>query len=114
VTRRTVSAGSANLPLLLVVGITAAMLAVRLAEAHGDPLMWLRATFSLGALAFVVFARRHSLVRRALFAFALEAVGGILTFVYVDVPFVHAHQAQIGSLAVAVDGIVENNAATQR
>jgi len=114
VTRRTVSAGSANLPLLLVIGITAAMLAVRLAEAHGDPAMWLRAAFSLGVLALLMFGRRRNLVRRAVFAFALEAVAGILAFFYVDVPFVNAHQAQIGSLAVSVDSLVENNAKTQR
>ncbi len=101
VTQRTVSAGSGNLPLLLVVGTTGVMLALRLAETQGDPLVYLRILCSLAALTIVIIGRRH-LLRCALFAFALEAAGGVFTFVYVDIPFVNAHHAQIGALALAI------------
>ena len=78
------------------------MATVRLWETHGDLAVWLRAGCSLAALGVVLAAHRQSLVRRAMFAFALEATAGAFTFAYVDVPFVHGHQAQIGALAVAM------------
>lgn len=113
VTQRTVSAGSVSLPLLLVVGITGVMLAVRLAETQGDPLVYGRILCSLLALAIVIAGRRK-LLRYALFAFALEAVAAIVTFVYVDIPFVNAHHAQIGAFAVSIHDQIEGNGATQR
>jgi hypothetical protein len=89
------------------------MLAVRLAETHGDPLVSLRIACSLAALA-VVLAGRRNLLRSAVLAFTLEAVGGIVTFVYVDMPFVNAHHAQIGALAVAIHDRIEGNGTAQR
>ncbi len=100
-TQRTVSATLSGVPLLLVIGTSAAMLGVRLLETQGDPLVYVRVALSLGALG-IVFAGRRNLLRSAVLAFALEATGGILTFIYVDVPFVNAHRTEIGGLALTL------------
>jgi len=47
-------------------------------------------------------ARQQSLLRRATLFIALEAIGGIVAFAYVDVPFVVNHEQQIGGLAVTI------------
>ncbi len=85
------------------------MLGVRLAETPGAPLVYFRVLCSLIALG-IVFAGRRNLLRSALLAFTLEATAGILTFVYVDIPFVNAHHTQIGALAVALHNRLEGNA----
>ncbi len=95
-------------PVVLFVAISASMVGFRIVEAlNGNPAGWLRIALSSAAIAFFCFAKR-SLVRRAFVALALETAGGLLTLVYVDVPFVHDHVAAIASASASAYERVEH------
>jgi len=92
-------------PRVAVVAVVGASLAMLAARTYGMP--WsvvglARAAVSLGALAIMLCAKRHNIARRALLAFALETAGGVVTFAYVDAPFVRAHGGQIAASVAAV------------
>ncbi len=80
-----------------VFGLSLGMACARIAEAPASPLAWLRICVTLGAVGIVAFARRQNIVQRALLAFTLEAVSGVATLLYVDVPFVNQHAVPIAS-----------------
>jgi hypothetical protein len=82
------------------VAIASCLAATRALEDPGNPATLFRMAVSLVAIAFVVLARRQSLLRKATIFFALEAVGGVVSFAYIDVPFVMHHQAQIHHIAL--------------
>ena len=86
----------------LLVAVAAVFVVVRLFEDPASPATLLRVVVSLIAVGFVLLARRQSLLRKATNFFTLEALGGVIAFAYVDVPFVVNHQEQIGRLAVAI------------
>jgi hypothetical protein len=75
---------------------------VRAFEDPASPATFFRIGVSAIAIGFVFLARRQSLLHKATIFFALEALGGIVSFLYIDVPFVVHHQAQIGHLAVSI------------
>lgn len=85
-------------------GLPLVMASLRIAESPSRPLSWLRLAVSLAAIAIVVFARRSSMARRVVLAFALEAACGIATLFYVDLPFVDAHAEQIAHAVAAEYG----------
>jgi hypothetical protein len=74
----------------------------RALEDPGNPATFFRMAVSLLAIAFVVLARRQSLLHKATIFFALEALGAVVTFAYIDVPFVVHHQAQIHHFALVL------------
>jgi 4-amino-4-deoxy-L-arabinose transferase-like glycosyltransferase len=78
------------------------LVSVRFLEAPENPATYLRLLVSIVAVASVVIARRQSLLRRATIFVALEALGGLLAFTYVDLPFVLGHQHQIDQLALLI------------
>lgn len=80
--------------------------AIRYFEDPANPATIFRIIVSLIAIACVVVARRQSLLHRATLFFGLEALGGLIAFAYVDVPFVLAHQHQIDTLAIAIYTII--------
>jgi hypothetical protein len=75
---------------------------IRFLEAPDNPATLLRVLISIAAVTCVFIARRQSLLRRATLFVVLEALGGIVAFTYVDVPFVVGHQRQIGLLALSI------------
>jgi hypothetical protein len=75
---------------------------VRLFEDPGNPATIIRVLVGAIAVTVVLLARHQSLLRRATLFIALEAIGGLVAFAYVDVPFVVNHQQQIGGIAVAI------------
>jgi hypothetical protein len=75
---------------------------IRLFEDPGNPATIIRLLVGAIALTVVLLARQQSLLRRATLFIALEAIGGIVAFAYVDVPFVVNHEQQIGGLAVTI------------
>jgi hypothetical protein len=84
------------------VAIASCFAVARAMEDPGNPATLLRIVFSLAAIAFVLLARRQSLLHKATIFFAFEAVGAVVAFAYIDVPFVMHHQAQIHHLALTV------------
>jgi hypothetical protein len=87
---------------LIIVTTTSILLAVRMASAGNDPSAWFRA--GIGALSLVVLlvASRGNVVRAAVAAFAIECVGSIGLFVFVDAPAVQAHYSTIVRAVAAV------------
>ena len=85
---------------LVLVAIAATV--ARIGEIPGHPLALLRVLVSIVAIGFLALGPSATFGRRAVAVVALEAVFGIATFTFVDVPFVVDHQPQIGSFTAAL------------
>jgi len=86
----------------ILVALALGLVAVRFFEDPGNPATILRMFVSLVAASFVILAHRQSLLRRATIFVALEGLGGLIAFTYVDVPFVVGHQRQIADFALTI------------
>lgn len=86
----------------LFVALALAPASIRLFEDPANPATIIRVLVGAIAVTVVLLARHQSLLRRATLFIALEAIGGLVAFAYVDVPFVVNHQQQIGGIAVAI------------
>jgi|GEM_PF-3231849 len=78
------------------------LLAVRMASAGTDPSAWFRAGIGAVSLVVLLAARNGSFVRAAAYAFAVECIGSIGLFVFVDAPAVEAHYSTIVRAVAAV------------
>jgi purine-cytosine permease-like protein len=85
---------------LVVVAFVATV--ARIGEIPGHPFVFVRVLFSVVAIAFLAFGPAASFGRRAISVVALEALFGIVTFAFVDAPFVIDHQTQIASFTTAL------------
>jgi len=74
---------------------TSAMLVARVATAGADPIAWLRAGLGAVSLGVLLGLKRGGLVRAAGYAFAIEIIGGICIFTFVDAPAVLASSPAI-------------------
>ncbi len=92
--------------MMVCVSSAALFASVRLFEDPTNPATLARAFASALAIACVFFARRQSLLNRAAIFVALESVGGVVAFAFVDVPFIENHQEQIGRLALALYTVI--------
>jgi hypothetical protein len=85
---------------IVLITIASIFAGLRLFEDPASPATAFRILMSGMAIGFVIFARRKSIMQRAAVFVGLEALGGLIAFFYVDVPFVLGHKVQIGALAV--------------
>ena len=91
-----------HLALLAIVASAALFASVRFFEDPTNPATLARALASALAIACVCLARRQPLLNRAAIFVALESIGGVVAFAFVDVPFIENHREQIGQLALTV------------
>lgn len=91
-----------HIAMIVCVASAAVFASVRLFEDPSNPATLARALASALAIACVCLARRQSLLNRAAIFVALESIGGVVAFAFVDVPFIEHHREQIGGLALAV------------
>ena len=95
-------ARESHIAALIACGIAVTLVTMRLFEAPYNPATYIRLCVSLAAIGCVVLARQRSVVQRAVIFVALDGLGGVIAFAFVDVPFVIGHQEQIGHLALAL------------
>jgi hypothetical protein len=103
-----VATRSNQLAAVLLVAMAVLFVSVRVLEDPANPATFFRVLVSGLAIACVYLARRQSLLRRATIFIALEAIGGLVAFTYIDVPFVVNHQEQIGRFALAVYTLIHS------
>lgn len=73
----------------------------RLGESADHPFAIVRVVFSILAVGYLIFGPPATLGRRAIAIVALEAMLGVVTFAFVDAPFVLEHQRQIEMFALS-------------
>ena len=78
------------------------MLAMRIAHAGADPVAWVRV--GIGAVCFgvLLFLKHGGFARAAAYAFAIECVGALGLFAFVDAPAVQSHAPAIARAVAAI------------